>query len=151
VAVAQTRALLAGSSFAISPADGGGRRGFRLPRAPCNCATAPPVSRTKYGGTGPDNQPVTIDAAASLLERDFPYGCVRQLLEPSLTANADGESLFAGAAALSRPLFSVTGDGASDGFALLHALYWLINNLAAKRPLALLDEATQLQAASATA
>jgi DNA-binding CsgD family transcriptional regulator len=79
-----------------------------------------------------------LRARASELERGFPYGCVRQLIEPAVASGADADSLFAGAAALCRPLFSATDDGVGDGFAMLHGLYWLLNNLAADRPLALL-------------
>jgi DNA-binding CsgD family transcriptional regulator len=79
-----------------------------------------------------------LRARASEFERGFAYGCVRQLLEPAVVRHPDAESLFAGAARLSRPLFSVSDDGAGDGFAMLHGLYWLLNNLAADRPLALL-------------
>jgi DNA-binding CsgD family transcriptional regulator len=77
-----------------------------------------------------------LRARASELERGFAYGCVRQLLEPVVANDSDG--LFDGAAVLSRPLFDVTDDAATDGFALLHGLYWLLNNLAADRPVALM-------------
>ena len=42
------------------------------------------------------------------LERDFAYGCVRQLLEPLVakTSSAERDRLFEGAAALSKPLFA---------------------------------------------
>ena len=47
-------------------------------------------------------------ARAGELERDFAYGCVRQLLEPVVAraSDAERERLFAGAAALSRPLLA---------------------------------------------
>src|SRR5215468_9199250 len=52
-----------------------------------------------------------LRARASELERDFAYGCVRQLLEPAVarTSDADRNRLFEGAAALSKPLFAPTG------------------------------------------
>jgi DNA-binding CsgD family transcriptional regulator len=81
---------------------------------------------------------------ASELERDFPYGCMRRLLEPMIVRapGADRDRLFEEAAALAIPLFEpgtpvasvVSGDGA---FARLHGLYWLLNNLARERPVAL--------------
>jgi len=76
-----------------------------------------------------------LRARASELERGFAYGCVRQLLEPVVAGGADG--LFDGAAVLSRPLFDVSDDAGTDAFALLHGLYWLLNNLAADRSVAL--------------
>ena len=85
-----------------------------------------------------------LRARAGELERDFAYGCVRQMFEPAV-ARADvgeRERLFGGAAALSRPLFAPaeecplpTSDGA---FSVLHGLYWLLNNLADEGPVALL-------------
>ncbi len=85
-----------------------------------------------------------LRARASDLESDFAYGCVRQLLEPAVAraAEPDRERLFAGAAALSAGLFAPTG-GAADSsfhespFAMLHGLYWLLNNLADDAPVAL--------------
>jgi DNA-binding CsgD family transcriptional regulator len=82
-----------------------------------------------------------LRARASLLERDFAYGCVRQLLEPAI-AKASGterQHLFEGAAALSMPLFAPTGGvrllpSADVSFSMLHGLYWLLENLAAKTP-----------------
>jgi hypothetical protein len=83
-------------------------------------------------------------ARASELERDFAYGCVRQLLEPALARMPDPERdrLFEGAAALARPLFAPTAalagfPLADTSFPMLHGLYWLINNLAAARPVVL--------------
>jgi DNA-binding CsgD family transcriptional regulator len=81
---------------------------------------------------------------ASELERDFAYGCVRQLLEPPVASvsGPDREGLFAGAAALSKPLFAPTAarrtSAAADrAFSMLHGLYWLLNNLAEEAPVAL--------------
>jgi DNA-binding CsgD family transcriptional regulator len=85
-----------------------------------------------------------LRARAGELERDFAYGCVRQLFEP-VVARADvaeRERLFGGAAALSRPLFAPAEEcplPASDGaFSVLHGLYWLLNNLADEGRMALL-------------
>jgi DNA-binding CsgD family transcriptional regulator/tetratricopeptide (TPR) repeat protein len=94
--------------------------------------------------SAPESGFTCLRARAGELERDFAYGCVRQLFEP-VVARADGgrrERLFGGAAALSRPLFTPTPDSplpASDGaFSVLHGLYWLLNNLADEGPVALL-------------
>jgi DNA-binding CsgD family transcriptional regulator len=83
-------------------------------------------------------------ARAGELERDFAYGCVRQLLEPAIARAPDRERerLFAGAAALARPLLAPAGlappPASVDGsLSILHGLYWLLNNLAGEGPVAL--------------
>src|SRR3712207_3136840 len=52
-----------------------------------------------------------LRARASDLERDFAYGCVRQLFEPVLAAVPPAErgQLFGGTAALAQPLFAPAG------------------------------------------
>jgi DNA-binding CsgD family transcriptional regulator len=83
-----------------------------------------------------------LRARASELERDFAYGCVRQLLEPAVAKLSDPERdrLFDGAASLSKPLFAPTdasSPSADSSFSILHGLYWLLNNLADEGPVAL--------------
>jgi DNA-binding CsgD family transcriptional regulator len=82
-----------------------------------------------------------LRARASELERDFAYGCVRQLLEPVVARAAEFERarLFDGAAALAQPLLAAGGgvalrSTADNTFSMLHGLYWLLNNLAAGTP-----------------
>jgi DNA-binding CsgD family transcriptional regulator/tetratricopeptide (TPR) repeat protein len=74
------------------------------------------------------------------LEREFPFGVVRQLYEPAL-ANSAGKRLLSGAAAPARTVFETLeepSDPAGDAsFAVLHGLYWLTVNLAADGPLLL--------------
>jgi DNA-binding CsgD family transcriptional regulator len=77
-------------------------------------------------------------ARASELERDFAYGCVRQLLEPAVV-NGSSSGLFEGAASLSKPLFVPASardlaPSADRAFSMLHGLYWLLNNLTDERP-----------------
>ena len=72
------------------------------------------------------------------LERDFPYGVVRQLFEPAVRGLAadDRERVFAGAAGPAASI--VAGDAApaaADPLVIEHALYWLTVNLAARAPL----------------
>jgi hypothetical protein len=63
---------------------------------------------------------------------DAPFATAVALLAPAVT-----DDLFAGAASLTRPLFS--GDQAVAGeFAVVHGLYWLTARLADRTPLALL-------------
>jgi DNA-binding CsgD family transcriptional regulator/predicted negative regulator of RcsB-dependent stress response len=93
-------------------------------------------------------------ARASELERDFPFGVVRQLFEPALFGASPEEraQLLAGAGGLAERVLvgSSTDDGgAADAFAVLHGLYWLAANLAAMRPVLLLvDDAQWSDAAS---
>jgi DNA-binding CsgD family transcriptional regulator len=85
-------------------------------------------------------------ARGAELESSFPFGLVRQLLEPPLAGLIDGdrEAAFAGAARLARDLFEhpefkatpLAEDVAT--FAALHGLYWLVANLADRGPMALL-------------
>jgi DNA-binding CsgD family transcriptional regulator/tetratricopeptide (TPR) repeat protein len=103
------------------------------------------TSLLKVGGEAAGATGFTcLGARASELERDFAYGCVRQLLEPVVAkaVGAERERLFAGAAALSRPLFGPTvalqpWSLADNSFAMLHGLYWLLANLADECPVAL--------------
>jgi DNA-binding CsgD family transcriptional regulator len=83
-----------------------------------------------------------LRARAGELERDFAYGCLRQLLEPVIAKASATERarLFEGAAGLSTPLFTrgdVTQPLADNAFSMLHGLYWLLNNLAGGGPVAL--------------
>jgi DNA-binding CsgD family transcriptional regulator/tetratricopeptide (TPR) repeat protein len=84
-----------------------------------------------------------LGARGSELERSFSYGVVRQLFEPLLASLPSDErvELLAGAAALAEPLFDpdqFTAESAGDSsLAILHGLYWLTANLAARRPLLL--------------
>jgi predicted ATPase len=81
-------------------------------------------------------------ARASELERDYPFGVVRQLFEALVTGS--GAAALAGAAEAARPVFISTvfgsqaaGPDDSGSFAVLHGLYWLSLNLAEQRPLLL--------------
>jgi DNA-binding NarL/FixJ family response regulator len=77
-----------------------------------------------------------LSARASELEREFPFGVVRQLFEP-LLASA-GDAAFGGGAEPARTVFEPIEDAAPDpSFAVLHGLYWMTLNLAADRPLVL--------------
>ena len=78
-----------------------------------------------------------LSARGGELERELPFGIVRQLLEPVVATDAEEqEALLAGAAALAKPVLSEsdpeTGDEAS--FSALHGLYWLTVNLAGSQP-----------------
>jgi len=85
-----------------------------------------------------------LAARGSELERTFSFGIVRQLLEPPLAQLADEQrnDLFSGAAQLAVPLFEptqlATDERPDIPLAMLHGLYWLTANFAARRPLLLI-------------
>jgi DNA-binding NarL/FixJ family response regulator len=88
---------------------------------------------------------LVLRARGAELERAFGFGVVRQLFDEVLRSGRfDPEPLFTGAARFAAPLLAaeVPGGGATtppdDPFAARHALYWLLANLAAQRPLAVL-------------
>ena len=75
----------------------------------------------------------------SLLEREFPFGVVRQMFEPELADPAERERLLTGAASAAEAVFaSVPAEASGDtSFAALHGLYWLTMDLAGDKPLVL--------------
>ena len=94
------------------------------------------------------------------LEREFAFGVVRQLFEPSLAEASEQEraDLLQGAAGAAAALLELPGTRATDltpssgvdpSFAIVHGLYWLCANLAAAGPLCLVvDDAHWADAAS---
>jgi DNA-binding NarL/FixJ family response regulator len=88
---------------------------------------------------------LVLRARAGEYERDFPYGVVRQLFEPILGDAQRRAELLNGSAALAAPVFEAQASpqDASEPFAVQHGLYWLVANLAAARPLALLVDDAQ--------
>jgi hypothetical protein len=90
-----------------------------------------------------------LGARAGELEREFPFGVVRQLFEFRLaTASAEERAaLLGGAARLAGPVLGLEAGGNSRRlgltmgdapYATLHGLYWLCTNLAAEGPVLLL-------------
>ena len=81
-----------------------------------------------------------LTARGLALERDFPYGIVRQLIEPARAAATPQEwtGLLDGAAGLAARVFDWAGAPSVEDdtpYAVTHGLYWLVANLAASRPL----------------
>lgn len=81
-------------------------------------------------------------AKASELERDFPFGVVRQLLEPLVASidEHDRGDLLRGPASLGLSALSdfttlETAPSSEASYATLHGLYWLTAELAARKPL----------------
>ena len=88
-----------------------------------------------------------LSARARPLERTFPFGVARQLLEARVHALAPDvrEEVVKGAAAPVAPLvgLSSSGPAADAGPAAAHALYWLVVNLADVEPLLLVIDDLQ--------
>jgi DNA-binding CsgD family transcriptional regulator/tetratricopeptide (TPR) repeat protein len=81
-----------------------------------------------------------LGARGSELEREFPFGVVRQMLEPALLARPNRTELFEGAAEVAEAVFAPPGTdslGGDASFAVLHGLYWLTLDLVGDRPLLL--------------
>jgi DNA-binding CsgD family transcriptional regulator len=82
-----------------------------------------------------------LAAKGSELEREFPFGVVRQLFEPSLIDPDTRSAWLAGAAAAAGSIFEgfeTPEDASRDAsFAALHGLYWLVVNAAADKPVLL--------------
>jgi tetratricopeptide (TPR) repeat protein len=81
-----------------------------------------------------------LRARGSDLERDLPFGVVRQLFEPVL-ADSEGRARWLnGSAAAAARVFEPPGEGRAAGdvsFGVLHGLFWLTANIAAEGPLLL--------------
>ena len=81
-----------------------------------------------------------LAARGSELEREFPFGVVRQLYETTVADARVRERAFAGAAESARPIFDSLDVPGADGdasFAALHGLFWLTANLANEEPVLL--------------
>jgi DNA-binding CsgD family transcriptional regulator len=80
-----------------------------------------------------------LSARGGELERELPFGIVRQLLEPVVSPSdaEEREALLSGAAELARPVLLAPDleAGAEPSFSALHGLYWLTVNLADAQPL----------------
>jgi DNA-binding CsgD family transcriptional regulator/tetratricopeptide (TPR) repeat protein len=91
---------------------------------------------------------LAVAARGTELEQEFPYGVVRQVLEPLVLRAPEAKrgELFAGPAALGAQaaLGLKTAHAPDDApFATVHGLYWLVANLAEHEPLVLLIDDAQ--------
>jgi DNA-binding CsgD family transcriptional regulator len=83
-----------------------------------------------------------LAARGGELERDFPFGIVRQLFESLLVDESAHSNLLSGAAGAAAPVFEPPRERAGEplaesSFAVLHGLYWLTANLSLERSLLL--------------
>jgi hypothetical protein len=111
---------------------------------------APGIGKTRLLDAGRDRaretDMVVLSARASELDREFPFGVVRQLFEPLVSGADRGrrEELLHGAAGLAAPLLGqgspgheLTSGGPDASLTLFHALYWLTSNLSDAAPVLL--------------
>jgi predicted ATPase len=91
-----------------------------------------------------------LAAAGDAAERDFAFGVARQLFEARLwrAEPAERSELLSGAAGLARELFEPDSRGMATRDAdyvlrLVHGLFWVVQNLAEQRPLAVLVDDAQ--------
>src|SRR3954454_19099270 len=86
---------------------------------------------------------LVLSARASELDRDFPFGLVRQLFDPLLAGGGDAGRavLLRGAAGRAAGLLghdeadaAAGTDGSDPSWAHFHALYWLLATLAERSP-----------------
>ena len=95
-----------------------------------------------------------LRARGAQLEHEWPFGAVRQLLEPVLRSRppASRDRLLVGAAGLAVPVLLPEQAATTEvdaSFGTLHGLYWLCANLAAEQPIALaVDDAQWIDDAS---
>jgi DNA-binding NarL/FixJ family response regulator len=86
---------------------------------------------------------LVLGARGSELEQVFAFGVVRQLFEAHLSDPGVREWALAGVAAPAEAAFGVPVEGrdgepaADASFSTLHSLYWLVLNLAERRPVVL--------------
>lgn len=83
-----------------------------------------------------------LGARGGELERDFPFGVVRQLFEGAIADPEQRERLLSGSAAPAASVFDALDPADQEGggdasFATLHGLFWLALNLAETQPLLL--------------
>ena len=88
-----------------------------------------------------------LSARGSELEREMPFGIVRQLFDASVRAldAADRRVVLGGAAAHTRALLGLTTEPAvgGDPLGVIHGLYWLAANLSEMAPLLLVIDDLQ--------
>ena len=97
-----------------------------------------------------------LTACGAPLERDYPFGIVRQLFEPLVLGSSPQErsAMLSGAARLAAAVFddrAVSSEGRprADTNPVLYGLYWLVSNLAERGPVLLtVDDAHWCDAAS---
>jgi DNA-binding CsgD family transcriptional regulator len=119
----------------------GGSGGLVVVEGPPGIGKTALIAESRRRGEAAGMQ--VLGARGSEFERRFSFGVVRQLFEPFLVQLSEEEraDVVAGAAALATPLFEPTqlaeGQPPDVSLGMLHGLYWLAANVAARQPLLL--------------
>ena len=116
-----------------------GRPGLALVEGPAGIGKSRLLAATRDAAEGAGFR--VLAARGGDLERELPFGVVRQLFDPLLVDPADRARWLTGPAQPAARVFAPPddGDGGSDvSFGVLYGLFWLTANIAADGPLLLL-------------
>ena len=116
-----------------------GRHGVALIEGPAGIGKSRLLAATRE--TAQRNGFRVLQARGSDLERELPFGVVRQLFDPVLFDPEARERWMAGPAQPAARVFEPPDEGAPESdvsFGVLHGLFWVTANIAADGPLLLL-------------
>ena len=116
-----------------------GRRGLALVEGPAGIGKSRLLAATREAARGAGFR--VLAARGSDLERELPFGVVRQLFDPLLVDPADRARWMTGSAQPAARVFEPPDDGAAESdvsFGVLYGLFWVTANIAADGPLLLL-------------
>jgi DNA-binding CsgD family transcriptional regulator/tetratricopeptide (TPR) repeat protein len=129
----------------------GGRGGLVIIRGPAGIGKSRLIA--EVDGLALRAEVTRLDARGTEMEREFAFGGVRQIFSAVLATEKAGQrsGLFRGAASHAAPVFFEEGPSGAGppgvDEAILDGLYWLVADLAARRPLVItVDDAHWLDA-----
>src|SRR5262245_2045593 len=106
-----------------------GRRGLALVEGPAGIGKSRLLAATRQAAEGAGFR--VLSARGSDLERELPFGVVRQLFDPVLVDPADRARWLTGPAQAAGRVFEPLDDGATESdvsFGVLYGLYWVTAN-----------------------
>ena len=116
-----------------------GRRGLALIEGPAGIGKSRLLAATREAAESAGFR--VLAARGSDLERELPFGVVRQLFDPVLVDPGDRARWMTGPAQPAARVFEPPDDGAAESdvsFGVLYGLFWVTANIAADGPLLLL-------------
>ena len=116
-----------------------GRQGLALIEGPAGIGKSRLLAATREAAEKTGFR--VLAARGSDLERELPFGVVRQLFDPVLVDPGDRARWMAGSAQPAARVFEPPDDGAAESdvsFGVLYGLFWVTANIAADGPLLLL-------------
>jgi DNA-binding CsgD family transcriptional regulator len=116
-----------------------GRHGLALIEGPAGIGKSRLLAATREAAKGAGFR--VLAARGSDLERELPFGVVRQLFEPLLVDPDDRARWLTGPAQSAARVFEPPDDGAAESdvsFGVLYGLFWVTTSIAADGPLLLL-------------